>query len=232
MVGSRKTNKSKKSGSGFYRFAYAVLAKILGFLFNIRVIGRDNEPEDGGFMVCANHVSATDPIVLAYAFKKHQIRFMAKKELFKVPIVGQLVKMLGAFPVDRGASDVGAIKKSVKMLVDGECMGIFPQGHRYPSTDPRNTPTKNGAALIAARANADIVPVYIARKNNKHKLFRRTWVIIGTPMKLEEIEGYSDEEKNYSLVTAEIFDRICTIGENFSPESARESLKDKKKGNK
>lgn len=229
MAGSRKSNKKSSRGSAFYRLAYAVLAKILGFIFNIRVIGRENEPDEGGFMVCANHVSATDPICLAYAFKKHQIRFMAKKELFRVPIVGQLVRMLGAFPVDRGAGDVGAIKKSVKMLTEGECMGIFPQGHRYPSVDPRTTPTKNGAALIATRANANILPVYIARKDNKHKLFRRTWVIIGTPVTLGEIVGESEQSKDYTLVTNEIFDRICKIGESLSAEKAKEDIKKSKR---
>ena len=131
-------SKPKKSGSFLYRVVYAAIAWIVGIIFNIRVIGAEKEPDEGGFMVCANHTSATDPVVLCYAFRKHQVRFMAKKELFKVPVVNWIVGLLGAFPVDRGGNDVGAIKKSVAMLKDGECMGIFPQGHRYPAVDPRS----------------------------------------------------------------------------------------------
>ena len=109
-------SKPKKSGSALYRSFYAGFAWLVGVIFRIRVIGRENEPDEGGFMVCANHTSATDPVVICYAFRKHQVRFMAKKELFKVPVVNWLVGLMGAFPVDRGGNDVGAIKKSVNLL--------------------------------------------------------------------------------------------------------------------
>ena len=214
-------SKPKKSGSALYRFVYAAIAWIVGIIFNIRVIGRENEPDEGGFMVCANHTSATDPVVLCYAFRKHQVRFMAKKELFKVPVVNRIVGLLGAFPVDRGGNDVGAIKKSVAMLKDGECMGIFPQGHRYPAVDPRTTETKNGAALICTKAEANIVPVYIARKNNTGKLFRRTWVIIGEPISFSDLAYDREAAGEYARITDIVFDRICTIGEKFSAETKK-----------
>lgn len=215
---AEKNKKAKKSGSKLYRVVYAIFARAVGCFFRVKVLGRENEPEKGGFVVCANHVSATDPVVISYAFRNHQVRFMAKKELFKVPIVGWLVGLMGAFPVDRAGNDVGAIKKSVAMVKDGQSMGIFPQGHRYPKVDPRTTPTKNGAALITAKAEADVVPVYIVRKNNTHKLFRRTLVIIGKPIPFEEF-GYDSEESGaYAKMTATIFDRICTIGETYAAE--------------
>lgn len=212
---------NKKSGSRLYRLVYPILACIVGIIFNIRVIGGENEPESSGFMVCANHTSATDPVVLCYAFRRHQVRFMAKKELFKVPVVNLCVKLLGAFPVDRGGGDVGAIKKSVAMLKDGESMGIFPQGHRYPAVDPRDTETKNGAALICTKAEADVIPVYISRKGNKHKLFRRTYVIIGKPIPFKSFEFNRDAAGEYNRITSIIFDRICTIGEEFETEKTR-----------
>lgn len=212
---------AKKSGSKLYRIVYPILAWFVGIIFNIRVIGGENEPENSGFMVCANHVSATDPVVLCYAFRRHQVRFMAKKELFKVPVVNLCVKLLGAFPVDRGGGDVGAIKKSVAMLKEGECMGIFPQGHRYPEVDPRETETKNGAALICTKAEADVVPVYIARKGNKHKLFRRTYVIIGEPIPFASFGFDREETGEYNRITNIIFDRICTIGEEFESKKTR-----------
>ncbi len=221
-------SKTKKSGSALYRTVYAIFAGIIGFIFNVRVVGRENEPDKGGFMVCANHTSATDPVVLCYAFRKHQVHFMAKKELFKVPVVNWLVSLMGAFPVDRGGGDVGAIKKSVSILKEGQSMGIFPQGHRYPGVDPRTTEKKNGAALICAKAGADIVPAYIVRKNNTHKPFRRTWVIIGEPIPFSELGYDRDASGEYARITDLVFDRICTLGENFSEEEAKRRIKETK----
>ena len=213
-----KKNKPKKTGSVFYRIIYAIFAGLVGFLFRIRVTGRENEPDEGGFIVCANHISATDAVVLCYAFRKHQVRFMAKKELFKIPLLSGLIRVLGAFPIDRGGNDVGAIKTAVSLVKEGKCMGIFPQGHRYPGENPRETATKNGAALICTKAESDVVPVYIHKKNNTHKLFRKTNVIIGEKIPFENF-GYDPEATGeYARITGIIFDRVCTLGEEFSKE--------------
>ena len=224
--------KAKKTGSRSYRIIYAILAGVVGRIFNIRVVGRENEPDEGGFIVCGNHTSATDAIVLCYAFRKHQVRFMAKKELFKIPLLAPLIKFLGAFPIDRGGSDVGAIKKSVGMVKEGSCMGMFPQGHRYAGVDPRTTPTKNGAALICTRAEANVIPTYIMRKNNAFKLFRRTWVVIGEPIPYEELAYNPEESGEYARITGIIFDRICTLGESFTPELGKQMIRQEKKRKK
>jgi 1-acyl-sn-glycerol-3-phosphate acyltransferase len=123
--------------------------------------------------------------------------------------------MLGAFPIDRGGNDVGAIKKAVGIVSDGKCLGVFPQGHRYPGEDPRKTQTKNGAALIACRAEADVVPVYIWCKNKTRKFLRRTYVVIGERIPFESF-GYDKEVAGeYNRITSVIFDRICTLGEDL-----------------
>lgn len=210
-----KQKKVKRKGSRAYRFCYALFAGIVGFLFNYKVLNREKERDEGRYIVCANHVSATDAIALCYAFRKNQVCFMAKKELFKIPGLAQLIKMLGAFPIDRGGSDVGAIKKAVNIVKDGKCLGIFPQGHRYPGVDPRDTKTKNGMALIATKAEADIVPCYIWRKKNRFRLFGRTYIIIGDPIPYETL-GYNTEESGgYARITEVVFDKICTMGEEF-----------------
>ena len=227
----KKNKEEKKQGqtSRSYRVIYKIFAKVVGFIFNIRVIRREEESDKGGFIVCANHTSATDPIVVCYAFRKHQVRYMAKKELFKIPILAPLIKFLGAFPVDRGGNDVGAIRKAVDMVKEGKCMGIFPQGHRYPEVDPRTTKTKNGAALIATRAEADIIPAYIVRKNNKFKLFRRTYVIIGERISFSELNYNKEADGEYLRITSLVFDKVCTLGEEFEAElKAKKEAKKKK----
>ena len=222
--------KPKKGGSRAYRVIYAIFSGIVGFLFNIKVVNKDREPDDGGYVVCANHVSATDPIALCYAFRKNQVHFMAKKELFKVPLLAQLIKVMGAFPVDRGGNDVGAVKNAIALVNDKKSMGIFPQGHRYPSEDPRNTKTKNGVALIATKTNADIIPCYIWRKKNKFKLFRRTYVIIGEKIPFESLNYDPDANGEYMRITNIAFDKICALGEEF--EAERKAKKEAKKGKK
>ena len=226
---SEKKQKKRKTGSRAYRMIYAIFAGIVGVIFNIRVVGSEKEPDLGGFIVCGNHTSATDAIVLCYAFRKHQVRFMAKKELFKIPVLAPLIRLLGAFPIDRGGSDVGAIKTAVAMVKEGNCMGMFPQGHRYAGVDPRTTPTKNGAALIATRAGADVIPTYIMRKNNAFKLFRRTWVVIGDPIPYEEFAYDPEANGEYARITGIIFDRICALGEGFTPAIGKQMRREEKK---
>ena len=223
--------KPKKGGSRAYRVIYAIFSGIVGFLFNITVINKDREPDSGGYVVCANHVSATDPIALCYAFRKNQVHFMAKKELFKVPLLAQLIKVLGAFPVDRGGNDVGAVKNAIALVNDKKSMGIFPQGHRYPGEDPRNTKTKNGVALIATKTGADILPCYIWRKKNKFKLFRRTYVIIGNVIPFKDLSYDPEASGEYARITNLAFDKICALGEEFEAElnAKKEAKKGKKK---
>ena len=231
MKKDKKEKKQKKDGesSRSYKVIYKIFAGIVGVIFNIRVRKLEEESDKGRFIVCANHTSATDPIVICYAFRKHQVRYMAKKELFKIPVLAPLIKLLGAFPVDRGGNDVGAIRKAVDMVKDGKCMGIFPQGHRYPCVDPRETKTKSGAALIATRAEADIIPAYIVRKNNKFKLFRKTYVIIGERIPFSELNYNKEADGEYARITSFVFDKICTLGEEFEAEQKAKKEAKKKK---
>ena len=207
--------KQKKNSqtSKTYRVVYAMLAWLVKILFNIRVINGENEPDEGGYLICGNHVSATDAVVMCYAFKKNQARLMAKKELFKIPVLAQLIKMLGAFPIDRSGGDIAALKKAISMLKEGKSIGIFPQGHRYPGVDPRTTPVKNGVGLIARRAGCGVVPVYIMRKNNTFRLFKKTYIIIGESISAEDLAGLDN-----TAVAELVFDRICTLGENAAKD--------------
>ena len=106
------------------RFAWLIRA-----LFRVKLIGAENEPEDGTFLICANHISEADPLILG-ACLKHNPRYMAKKELMKVPVIGKLITALGAYPIDRGGNDVAAIRKTVDFLKNGESGIMFPQGKR------------------------------------------------------------------------------------------------------
>lgn len=196
-----------------YRFLCRVFRVIFGFFFRIKIIGSENIPKKDGFLVCSNHFSATDPIKVCYAMFGHQICYMAKKELFKIPILSSLVRLMGAFPVDRSVADVGAIRKMISLLESGESCGIFPQGTRHPGEDPRETVIKPGAGMMVARTGKDVIPVFIAQRDFKHKNFRPTTVIIGKPISAERLAYRPGQAREYNRMSEEIFSEICRLGE-------------------
>lgn len=197
-----------------YRLFYFLFAPIIRLIYRIKVIGRENEPTCGRYLVLSNHISAADPVVIC-ASMRHQVCYMGKKELFKIPGLAFLLRTLGAFPVDRGGADVGAVKNSIKLLKEGKWVGMFPQGTRHPGEDPRNTAVKTGASMIANRSGADILPVYIHRKDNKPKLFRKTVVIIGKPIPFSSYNYDNEASGEYQRIANEIFDVICKLGEEY-----------------
>ena len=105
--------------------------------------------------------------------------------------------------------------------------GLLTVKEYFNGEDPRETRTKNGMALIATKAQADILPAYIWRKNNRFKLFRRTYIILGDVIPYESL-GYDTEANGeYARITSIAFDKICSIGEEF--ERSREEAKKAKK---
>ena len=210
-----KTNSKKSGNTRFHRFICFTFGGIVRLIFRMRVIGRENEPEQGGFLVCSNHISAADPIIITAAMD-HQVCFMGKKELFKIPFLSWLMRSLGGFPVDRKGGDVGAVKHSIRLLEDGKCVGMFPQGTRHPGEEPRATSVRNGAAMIAYHANATVLPVFIYRKDHTPKLFRKTTVIIGKPVPFSAFAYDAEKTGEYARIAGEIFDHVCTLGEGLT----------------
>ena len=203
--------------SGFYRVFQGTMRYPFMWLLRVHVHGAQNEPSesDGPYIICGNHTVFSDPIFLCAAMRKQQPHFMAKKELFKIPFLGWLIRGLGAFPVDRKAGDVSAIKKSIALLEEGKCEGIFPQGHRYVGVDPRKTEIRHGIGMIASRTHATVLPCYLCMPDYKYKLGRRMDIVIGKPMTYEEYSAGFSGKAEYTAITEKVFDRICTLGEQF-----------------
>ncbi len=196
----------------FYRSMKKIFGGLFKFLYRIKVVNPEKEVFDKPYLLCCNHTSLMDVVALAIAFKG-QIRFMAKKEVFKVPVLSWFVKSMGAFPVDRKGGDVGAIKKTIDMLKSGERVGIFPQGTRCPYVNPRETEIKDGIGMIASRAGVGIVPVFIKTKKGKLKMFRKTRVIIGDYIPPTELEFTETGKEKYKHISHYAFDKICDLGE-------------------
>lgn len=197
----------------FYSRSKRRFAWLIRELFRVKLIGAENEPEDGTFLICANHISEADPLILG-ACLKHNPRYMAKKELMKVPVIGKLITALGAYPIDRGGNDVAAIRKTVDFLKNGESVIMFPQGTRCRGVDPAETRFRNGCALIAARAGVPVLPIYIGTKNFRVRLFRRVTVKVGKPISCDEITGAETGREDFASGASLVFSRIIAAGKD------------------
>ena len=194
-----------------YLFFRKILKGFFFGLFRIEVNGVDNISVQGPLIVCSNHVSNWDPIILAVVSRR-QIRFMAKHTLFKIPVLRKLLRALGAFPVNRQTADLTAIKTSIAYLKDGEAVGIFPQGKRYRGIDPWQTKVKSGVGMIAYRSKADVIPILIRTNENVIKPFRKVRVDIGNIIRNNELGIENGTQAEYSNGARYIFDKILELG--------------------
>ncbi|MEO1068982.1 MAG: lysophospholipid acyltransferase family protein [Cyanobacteria bacterium J06638_6] len=140
----------------YHLFKWSVVSPMLGLYFRGRVYGAEHVPNAGGLVVVANHASDFDPPLLSAAVRR-PVSYMAKEELFKVPVLSQSIRLYGAYPVKRGSADRSAIREALKQLDQGWAVGIFLQGTR--TADGRIPGAKIGAALIAAKAQVPLLPV-------------------------------------------------------------------------
>lgn len=173
----------------FYRFMCVVLRTVYAVIFPARVDGLENIPAEGSFILCSNHVNARDPFYLAVREKRRYIHFMAKAELFQHKLVAAFVRALGGFPVDRGHSDLNAVRTSLALLKEGHGLGVFPQGTRSPDNTP--TPMLDGVSMIALRSGAPVIPAYIG---GPYRLFHRVQVSFGPPVSFEGLGRRVDKE--------------------------------------
>jgi len=159
-----------------YRFLIRLAYFLSHLFFPLRVEGLENVPLEGPLILCANHVTLADPVLMA-AVVGRPIRFIAKKELFKAKWFGSFLRHIGAFPVARGETDIGAVRNCLSLLKEGQCLGIFAQGTRRRKNQAE--PAMNtGVALIAIRSRAPVVPVYI----RPYHVFGRVHMYFGPPL--------------------------------------------------
>ena len=156
----------------FYFIAKNVTRFISHLFYKIKYEGIENVPTDRGFILCSNHVTMFDPILVAVRVKP-QCFFMAKEELFKNRFVSLIIRGLGAFPVSRGKGDTEAVDKAVSYVKEGKVVAIFPEGTR--SKDGHLQKLKSGAVVIAAQTGGGLQPCVI--KMGEKKGLRRPVVI-------------------------------------------------------
>ncbi len=173
-----------------YRTSKGVLRVLLRLLFRMEVRGQEHEPLHGPVLVVSNHWSALDPPVLGCALRR-PVHFMAKEELFRIPLLRTWMRAVGTFPVRRGEPDRAAIRTALELIRRGEAVVIFPEGTR----NPRGylLPAEPGAAFLALRARVPLLPVGIVGtleampKGAWIPRPRRIEVRIGRPFSLDDL---------------------------------------------
>jgi 1-acyl-sn-glycerol-3-phosphate acyltransferase len=170
----------------FYIIICNILHPFLNFTYKLSIIGSEKIPKSGRLIICSNHTSNADPILLALASKR-PIRFMSKSELFKNKIFAMFLKKVGAFPVNRKGSSGDAISVCFKILEDEEVLGIFIEGTR--SKTGKLLRPKSGASMISLKTGTPILPVCISSTKNdgKVKIFTKTKVEFGDVIFPDEI---------------------------------------------
>ncbi|MBR3560391.1 MAG: 1-acyl-sn-glycerol-3-phosphate acyltransferase [Oscillospiraceae bacterium] len=194
----------------FYRVFHFVFYPILWLLFPFTVHGRENVPADRPVVLCGNHAHAIDPFLICLALPRHvPVRIMAKKELMDTPLLGWFVGKLGAFGVDRGHSDLNAVKTAIKTIQDGAHLLVFPEGTRVRHEGEARP--KGGVVMIAMRTGAPLLPVYIGKP---HKLFRMTHIVFGAPYEPKTATRHGTAEE-YQAYADEIVRRAYALGREF-----------------
>ncbi|MDI3256224.1 MAG: lysophospholipid acyltransferase family protein [Kyrpidia sp.] len=192
-------------GDRIYRFGRVLIRIPMQTLFPLRVIGREHVPEQGGVVLCANHGSNWDPVLLGLSVSR-PIHFMAKEELFRVPGLAPLVRGLGAFPVRRGAADRAALRTAVQLARGGRVVGLFPEGtRRRRGKVGRPMP---GAGMVAVRSGAPVIPVHI---DAGYRPGSRVTVRFGPPVDLSPWMNRRLSSREYAEVASAIMDTVYRL---------------------
>lgn len=164
-----------------YTVGKTICSVYLKSLYKIEVIGAENIPKEGGVLLCSNHISNNDPPLVGVTCPR-DISFMAKEELFELPVLKTILRKIKVFPVKRGMSDRGALKKGLSLLKEGYIVGLFPEGTRSKTGEVGQGLA--GAGFFALRSNAVVLPCAII---GNYKWFSKIKVVYGKPIDFESI---------------------------------------------
>lgn len=193
-----------------YKAIIKIISPFVKFFLRVKIVDeRTNKDFDGTFVICANHLSNWDPILVLVATKL-EISFMAKESLFKIPILKQILNGLGAaFPVSRKGSDMTSIKKSIEIIKNGGHFSLFPQGKRL-HIEPKPEQAKKGVGFICAKSGASVLPIGIYTNKYRIMPFRKITVRIGDIIPYDSI-NFGEDGDDYLLASQDIFEKICYL---------------------
>ncbi|MDQ0271098.1 lysophospholipid acyltransferase family protein [Cytobacillus purgationiresistens] len=182
-----------------YNFTKTLVYGLLKPVYRMEVVGVENFPKEGGVLLCTNHIENMDPPIVGITAPR-PVHFMAKEELFNVPALGKLLPSLNAFPVKRGMSDREALRKGLKVIKDGNVLGLFPEGTRSKTGEIGKGLA--GAGFFALRSEAYVVPCAII---GPYKAFKKLKIVYGAPIDIASLrERRASAEETTDLIMGEI----------------------------
>ena len=186
-------------------------------VFRLKVEGRENIPRSGPVLLCSNHMAKRDPVMLGVAVPRRQVCYMAKEELFRNGFLGGLLRGLGAFPVVRGGGGADALQNAYRLLDENAMVGVFIEGHR--SKDGLLQKPKTGAALLAYRTKAPVLPVCITTEDGGlPRKFKRHVISFGKPLTAEDLSIPDDSSMQLRKASRVIMSRISDLREETLQE--------------
>ncbi len=208
---TEERDRTPKKKTAIYRAGQFVLWGYFHLVFRMKVIGAENMPKDGPVLLCSNHLAKRDPVFLGVC-QKRQVFYMAKEELFRNKFLGGLFRKLGAFPVKRGTGGGDALEDAYALLSQNGVVGVFIEGHR--SKDGKLLKPKTGAALLAYKTKAPVVPVCITAEDGKHPaMFKTTMIRFGKPISAQELNIQDDSSMQLRRASRLIMSRIAELRE-------------------
>lgn len=184
------------------KFIFKIFAIIM---YRPKILGKENLPEEGGALLCPNHVHNLDAAIIVAMFKR-KVNVLAKEELFKNKFLCWIADLFGIYPVKREKADMQAIKISLKLLKKDELLIIFPEGTRNGMA--KGVKPKNGAVLIAATANKPIIPIGI---QGSFKPFTKVIINIGKPIDYSNAREEAKDKEEASKLTRKLMEKIVKL---------------------
>jgi len=206
----------------FY-FGRFMFWSIFRFIFCLRVAGHENIPVTGPALICANHQSFIDPPLVGSSMRR-PIHFMARHDLFTVPVLGWLIARVNAFPVKRtGAGDPAAFKNIFRLLESGEIVLLFPEGTR--SRDGSLQKALPGVGMIAYNARVPVIPCYVygsrevLPRGARFLHFHRLQTVFGAPIDFSAEYGQEKSKQLYCEMSAKIMAGISALKESINDKN-------------
>lgn len=175
-------------------------------VYRVKIINKENIPDTGAYILCANHTSLADPPALVTTAKRH-VNIIAKEELFHNPFLNYLAYVFDAIPVKRNSQDIEMIKRATKVLKEGQLLAIYPEGTRN-GLQKNNGKVKNGAAFMAARTGVPVIPIGI---QGDFKPFKKVILNYGKPMDFSQYQSKKPEKEVLEKISDDIMNEIIRL---------------------
>ena len=207
------TNNQFWTPRSLYRWGHRLTSLFCKTVGHLEAQGVEHIPREGGVLLLSNHVSFLDPVIVGSAASR-EIHYMARSNAFDIPGLGRLIAAYNAYPVNRGAPDLGALRKTISLLKNGNAVLIFPEGTR--SVDGTLGKARDGVCFIAHRAGVPTIPVFhrgaerVLPRNSKRLRRSKLTVTFGEPLELTT-DGFETRREMYQQMGNQIMDAIADL---------------------